>query len=226
MSTAQRVVNVIREAIDQQTENGASFRYAYATVATGGSAYMISAYISGNEAVSDYISQSAGGYVRTGDYITVGISDNDSWVERVHPTSAYAKLAIDFNAAKMYTGDGATPPVNEYLPITMSGVITPTALSADTDNWNPTGLSSARVIRASATGASRNLTGIVPPFGNGEEVRIWNVGSQNIVMIHDATSTTTNRFLIAGSANYTMTPNSGARLWYDITSTRWRVSTA
>jgi hypothetical protein len=99
-------------------------------------------------------------------------------------------------------------------------VISPAQLTANTDNYNPTGLATARTLRLS-TDASRNLTGIVPP-GPGAVRRILNVGAQDLVLINDATSTAANRFLLG--ANVTLGADEGCDLWYDTASSRWRMS--
>jgi hypothetical protein len=101
------------------------------------------------------------------------------------------------------------------------GVISPTALAANTDNWNPTGLSTALIIRASSS-ANYNLTGIVAPAA-GRTVLLINVGANNIVLKHNATSTSANRLRTPNQVDCTLTPESSCILWYDITSAMWRV---
>lgn len=100
-------------------------------------------------------------------------------------------------------------------------VISPTQLAANTDNWNPTGLATATIIRAS-TDASRNLTGIVAA-SDAQLLILVNVGSNDLVLVHDATSTAANRFYCPDNANVTLDPNAWAWLVYDLTSARWRV---
>lgn len=100
-------------------------------------------------------------------------------------------------------------------------VITPTQLVANTNNWNPTGLSTADVIRAS-TDASRNLTGITAPAA-ARLLILLNIGAFDLVLIHDATSTAANRFLCPDDADMTLPPDSGVFLFYDVTTARWRV---
>ena len=65
--------------------------------------------------------------------------------------------------------------------------ISPSQLTANTDDWAPTGLSGADIIRAS-TDASRNLTGISAPSAI-RALILENVGSNDLVLIHNATST-------------------------------------
>lgn len=101
-----------------------------------------------------------------------------------------------------------------------SGVVSPAQLTANTDNWAVTGITTAAIIRAS-TDASRNLTGIASPT-SGQMLRLINVGAQDLVLVHDATSTAANRFFLPNSANLTLNPNDSVSLWYDNTSSRWR----
>lgn len=119
------------------------------------------------------------------------------------------KASIDASGTIAHTGG-----------LVQTGVISPSQLTANTDNWNPTGLATARLIRAS-TDASRNLTGIVAQ-ASGTRISLCNVGAFDLVLVHDATSTAANRFTLPGAANVTLTPGSAIEIWYDATTTRWR----
>jgi hypothetical protein len=100
-----------------------------------------------------------------------------------------------------------------------TGIQSPAQFVANTDNFALT--STTRILRCS-TDASRNLTGITGGE-SGRRLTLSNVGAQNLVLVHDATSTAANRFLCPGSANLTINANDSADLWYDATSSRWRV---
>lgn len=102
-----------------------------------------------------------------------------------------------------------------------TGVVSPAQLAADTANWAITGLGTAAVVRAS-TNASRTVSGIASPTA-GQTVLLCNVGSFDLILAHDTTSTAANRFLCPGSVNFTLNPNDSVRLWYDTVSARWRV---
>jgi len=125
----------------------------------------------------------------------------------------------------MYVDNGATwdteVPLGFPSTVALTGIISPTQLVANTDNWAPTGLSGASVIRAT-TDASRNLTGLTGG-ATGRVILLCNVGGFNLVLKHDATSTAANRFYGPGSADVTLTPNKSAWLFYDATSSRWRI---
>lgn len=103
----------------------------------------------------------------------------------------------------------------------LSGVISPAQLTANTDNWNPASLSTASVIRFS-TDASRNITGLAGG-ASGRCILLVNTGSQDAVLVHDATSTAANRFYCPNAANYTLKGKASVGLWYDNTASRWMV---
>lgn len=111
---------------------------------------------------------------------------------------------------------------------TLGQSITPAALSANQDDWAPTGLSTASVIRAS-TNASWNLTGLTAQT-DGRTIIIQNIGSNNLLLIHDQTSTAANRFFIGHNASpgnaHKVFPGDSAAIVYDGTSLRWRVTAA
>lgn len=104
---------------------------------------------------------------------------------------------------------------------TLSGTISPTALAANTDNWAPTGLSGASVIRASAS-AAYNLTGLTGGAA-GRIVLLENVGANAITLTHDATSTAANRFFCPANVDFSLAAGASVWLQYDSTSSRWRV---
>lgn len=98
--------------------------------------------------------------------------------------------------------------------------ISPSQITANQDNYNPTGLSTASVIRFT-TDASRNLTGLAGG-SDGRIITLVNVGSFDLVLQDDsASSTAGNRFYLYG-AQQIIRPDSTLTLIYDLTSTRWR----
>lgn len=98
----------------------------------------------------------------------------------------------------------------------LSGDISPSALASDTDDWNPTGLSTAAVIRMSAS-AAINLTGL-QGGADGRLVLLWNIGTETITLQHDQTSTAGNRFYLPNNIEYPIAKNNGAFAQYDATS--------
>lgn len=108
----------------------------------------------------------------------------------------------------------------QFANVSNTANLTPAQITANTDDYAPTGHATALRFRLS-TDASRNLTGLQGGT-DGREVLIANVGAFDLVLVHDATSTAANRFFLPNSANLTLNPNDSVRLWYDITSARWR----
>lgn len=100
--------------------------------------------------------------------------------------------------------------------------ITPAALSANTDNYAPTGISNSKVLKISASGAY-NLTGINAGTSmvDKRELILINVGTTNTITLKtDVTSTAANRFLL--NADFALAPNEAVKLIYDGTAARWR----
>lgn len=104
---------------------------------------------------------------------------------------------------------------------TLTSVISPAALAAQADDYNPTGLSTAAVIRISTTG-SQNITGIVAQ-GTGRVLKICYIGAATLVFKNNTTSTAANRFFTPGGTDYTLSANGSCTLWYDVTSACWRI---
>lgn len=113
MQDAQRLINVIRKAIDQEVGTAARASYRYGVAGAGGSAYEVSAYLDGDSVPTAYIRQNSGGYVSPGDPIIVVVTkEGDAWIDQVLPMSTYAKIAIDYNQGRIFLGDGLTPPTD------------------------------------------------------------------------------------------------------------------
>lgn len=99
-------------------------------------------------------------------------------------------------------------------------IISPTPLGANTNNWNPTSLSTARTIRISAT-AAFDLTGIVAQAAS-TLITLWNRGSFTITMKHaSGSSSAANIFYCPGAADFSLTIGRACDIWYDGTSGLW-----
>lgn len=102
-------------------------------------------------------------------------------------------------------------------PITIS----PTALAANTDNYDPTSFAGSEILRISAS-AAYNLTGIVAPTTGSRRITLQNVGAENITLVNNATSTAANRFQLSIGINTVLAAGDAVTLVYDDTSSRWR----
>lgn len=100
------------------------------------------------------------------------------------------------------------------------GDISPAQLTADVNDYNPSGLSTASTLRLSSD-ASRNITGLAGG-SDGRILTLHNIGSQNIVLVDEsASSAASNRFALSG--NMSIGGDQSVTLQYDSTSGRWRV---
>lgn len=103
--------------------------------------------------------------------------------------------------------------------IKFNGVITPSALNANTNDWDPTGLSAATRVRASASVAV-NLTGL-KAASDGQWLVLENVGAYNITLTaNDSASASANRFLFPKPLG--LRPGDSVLLEYDGTAGGWR----
>ena len=110
--------------------------------------------------------------------------------------------------------------VNMEGKISLSGDITPTQIAANTNNYNPTGLSTATILRLSSD-ASRNITGL-QGGSDGRILVLFNVGSNDIVLkTGDANSDAANRF--GFDADFVLVASSTATIFYDSTASLWRM---
>ena len=115
--------------------------------------------------------------------------------------------------------DRATGAAKLQAGFVLQGVLTPPQITSDQDDYDPTGLASASVLRLSSD-ASRNITGLAGG-SNGCLLLIHNVGSQALVLRDESTSSiATNRFAL--TADLALSPDAVALLQYDGTSARWR----
>lgn len=103
--------------------------------------------------------------------------------------------------------------------ISLSGDISPAQITANQNDYNPTGLSGASTLRLS-TDASRDITGLAGG-ADGRILLIHNVGSYNLVLKDESgSSAAANRFAL--SSDITLSTDQCAILQYDATTSRWR----
>jgi hypothetical protein len=133
-------------------------------------------------------------------------------------------LAYDATASRWtiaHTGLFSVTEIPENL--VLSGAISPAQITATQDDYAPADLATATVLRLTSD-ASRNITGLSGGAA-GRVLTIINTGAAPIVL-QDANSNSTaaNRFDFGG--NVTLETKQTAILWYDTTSSRWRLVAA
>lgn len=106
--------------------------------------------------------------------------------------------------------------------VNFTGVISPSSLSSDQNNYDPTGLSGASIIRQDAS-SDVTVTGLAGG-AKGRIIFFENIASSSKITLaqSNASSSAANRFLI-GKDNLVLYPDQAAILVYDDTSDRWRV---
>lgn len=101
-----------------------------------------------------------------------------------------------------------------------SETLTPSTITANQNNYNPTGFAAASVVRLAAD-APRTITGMVPPDAAAPCYKmLLNVGSHAILLpTQSASSTAANRFRFIG--NVYLAPDQTLIIWYDALTSRW-----
>jgi hypothetical protein len=118
-----------------------------------------------------------------------------------------------------FAGVATTGTLDIQEALKVSGDISPPQITASQNDYNPTGLSTATVLRLSSD-ASRNITGL-QGGADGRLLFIVNVDANPIVLKDEnASSSAANRFGLG--ADLSLSTKQGATLIYDSTSSRWR----
>lgn len=104
----------------------------------------------------------------------------------------------------------------------LSGILSPSQITADQNNYAPTNISNNMILRLT-TDASRTITGITTG-ANGRLLFILNIGSNDLVLAHQSSSSDAgNRIITNDATDLTIQSGHAVALIYDATSSRWRV---
>ena len=167
----------------------------------------------------------------SGDDITQGYEIGSSWV---NTTTRNAFVATDvsvgaavwrlvpFTAAGDLTGTYPNPVVSQASQaFSLNGVLSPPSFSTSQNNYNPTGLNNANVLRITTT-ADATITGLAGGTA-GRIVTVYNVGSFKLSLSRESgSSTAANRFALDNDA--LLLPDTAVLLQYDSVSSRWRLA--
>lgn len=107
-------------------------------------------------------------------------------------------------------------------------VITPTVLAADANDYAPTGLQGASIMRMDASTTGIDISGIAAPTsGLSKLLTITHIGTTAanvLTFLHQSTnSVAANRFVLPSAASVVLTIGTTVTFFYDVTSTRWRL---
>ena len=112
--------------------------------------------------------------------------------------------------------------------VTLDGgnIITPSQITSDVDDYNPTGFSTCNMIRQSISANNKAITGfLAPSAGVNRIIAVNNISSsgRDLKFLHnDSNSSAANRLYLRDNGDRTIRPNETAMFWYDHTSSRWR----
>ncbi len=106
--------------------------------------------------------------------------------------------------------------------------VSPAQITSDQNNYQLPVHPNDRFIVRLSTDASRTITGFDIALADSAEVNeaimIINVGSNDLVLAdQSASSTAANRIISPTGANYTLNADESCLLWYDDTTSRWRI---
>lgn len=106
-------------------------------------------------------------------------------------------------------------------PFALTADITPTTLTGNVNNYNPTSLSTSDVLRLATDGGNYNITGIAGG-ADGRILVLQNIGSGTIILVNaSASSDADKRFDITSNVNIRL--NRTAIIQYDSTASRWKL---
>lgn len=135
-------------------------------------------------------------------------------------------VAAEHNYIAHFDAENGTPSVtigtgsSLYIGVADERTVSAT-LSASQNNYNPSGLRLASVLRLDGGAADRTITGLVAGQ-SGQRVNLINVGTTNALVLADesGSSTAANRFAL--TADLSLAPDESIALVYDHVSARWR----
>jgi len=105
--------------------------------------------------------------------------------------------------------------------ISPSSILSPPSFAVSQNNYSPSNIQSASIVRLLSS-AAVNITGIIAPDNTRwKKICLLNVGASNITLVNaSALSLANNRFAMNG--NLILNANEGAIFLYDQISLRWR----
>jgi len=106
----------------------------------------------------------------------------------------------------------------------MGGIISPSQLTGNQNDWSPAGLSTASVIRLSTDATFRIITGL-SGGEPGRRITLANVGSYTVMLKDESASSTSGNRFSFDVQDWFILPGRSVELIYDATSAVWRTLT-
>ena len=168
-------------------------------------------------------------YVRDDGKVSIG---NSSPQQTFHVTGTMRLTGSDGTATGIMGRDGdgdiSEVALSADLAITSgtlglvdTTVITPSQITSNQNNFNPTGLSTAGTMLIFADNGFRQITGITAP-STAKKLTVVNIGSYSILFPRESTSSSAaNR--IRMSRDFVLLPGKTVTFVYDTAATKWRI---
>lgn len=120
------------------------------------------------------------------------------------------------------TGTGASKWA--FVGVDFQLTISPSQLTANQNDYNPSGFNTAAMVRLDVDSTVRNITGFVVPVTSMLQKVLVNISANTLVIQHQNTgSSAANRVICPNGVDFRLLPGTAVRLHYDATDTRWRL---
>lgn len=154
-----------------------------------------------------------------GNFVKIGSTNNLEDSGYTYSTFAVAAKGVTNGDTHDHVGGDGAPITNLTQNLLLTGIITPSQITSNQNDYNPTSLSTSSILRLS-TDAPRTITGLQGGT-SGRLIVISNVGSFGIILANeDSNSSAANRFALT-SSTATIAANQIVILMYDGTTSRW-----
>jgi len=131
--------------------------------------------------------------------------------------NAAQKLTVGTDAQMLYADSAQTVGLR-WGP----SIISPSQITADQDNYAPTGWASAQIVRLDGDSSIRAITSMSAGY-SGETKQIINVGSYPIYFPGEHPDGTAANRILTGGIDHILLPGDAINVMYDGTSSRWRI---
>ena len=109
-------------------------------------------------------------------------------------------------------------------PFGLSALITPAAASGTFQDFAPTGFATASVLRINSSVGAVIIGGIAGGTA-GRTLPVYNLGTNTVTLNdQDVGSVLANRIICPAATNFVIRAGGGVVIWYDPTSSKWRVT--
>lgn len=238
--TQRAIINFVGStatATDNATKTDVTFDSDVNALASTASTGLYSVTGTGTSATRTITAPAAGITVSNGDGVsgnpTLALANDLSAVEGLSSNGVAVRTGTDTWAVRTITagagisisnGDGVSG--NPTISATAGGevVISPASFSTDQNNWNPTDLATATIIRVTSSVNLLMITGITAP-ATSKKLILVNIGSNTLLLTaQDANSSAANRFQF--KKDVPIFPGGSVTILYDLTSAVWRLESS